>query len=84
MNAKLSRYDTYDGHCCNSSCVTEPLPAGGILISRIRRVMAIAKTPSENASMRAVSVVTENSRRIPEGERAYQTFFFGSSRQMPS
>src|SRR5690349_15179124 len=60
MNAKPMRNDKYEGHYASKSAASAPLPAPGILISRINSVMAMANTPSEKASTRLVSAVTRN------------------------
>src|SRR5436190_23003760 len=51
---KLTTYATYDGHRRSSSCPSSPC-VGGVIV-RISSVIAIAKTPSENASTRPVAI----------------------------
>src|ERR1051326_5316910 len=65
MVRKLITYEANDGHCASSARSRPPAvldAAGeGTLTSRMSSVMAIANTPSLNASSRVVSLVCADS-----------------------
>ena len=59
---KLTANARYDGHWARIAASRSSLAFGGRPISRTRSVIAMAKTPSLNASIRAVPIVVGQSR----------------------
>ena len=73
MVIKLARNARYDGQRASTDSRNRPGSVFGTWIARINSVMAMAKTPSLNASMRAVSLYALFSRLPSVGLTRRQT-----------